>query len=366
MNFFRELKIPVQDRADIFYPAILVIIIGSLYLITLLPGIGYWGDVAEFQYIGKILGTTHPSGYPGYLMINHLFVSLFPIGSLAYKANLLSVLFSLLTLIILYKTLRLLKISPYISFISAMTFGLMYTFWFESVIAEVFTLNALFLSGITYFLLKWEYHRNNSDLLYALFLFALSLGNHISMVFFLPAILILILMTDHRIILDKKNILWVMAFAIIGASQYLYIAWRSLTPGSHLYSPINSVSSFFSYVTGTEYQNQILSLPLSYIISDRIPWITGLFTQELLILIPFVIIGIWLMKERKFAIFLVIGSLILIVYYIGYNSWDSFKYFIPCYYIALLFSAVALSAVYEYIRNKPHTISSVASPFSSC
>ena len=76
------------------------------YLSTLLPGIGYSGDTIKFQYLGKVLGIPHAPGYPLYLVLNHLFVSFFPFGSLAYKVNLLSAIYALGACLVLFKLLN--------------------------------------------------------------------------------------------------------------------------------------------------------------------------------------------------------------------------------------------------------------------
>jgi hypothetical protein len=45
-------------------PLLLILILGSIYSLTLLPGVGYSGDTAKFQYVGHVLGTDHPPGCP--------------------------------------------------------------------------------------------------------------------------------------------------------------------------------------------------------------------------------------------------------------------------------------------------------------
>src|SRR5688500_17569623 len=81
--------------------SLLVAALGASYVATLLPGVGYSGDTAEFQFAGKVLGTTHPTGYPTYLVLNHLFVRLWPFGTVAYKANLLSAVFCVTAIVFL-------------------------------------------------------------------------------------------------------------------------------------------------------------------------------------------------------------------------------------------------------------------------
>ena len=59
-----------------------------IYLRTLLPGPSV-GDWAEMQWIPARLAIPHPTGYPLYVLVGKLF-SLIPVGSLGFRAELLS------------------------------------------------------------------------------------------------------------------------------------------------------------------------------------------------------------------------------------------------------------------------------------
>ena len=61
----------------------------ATYLVTMYPGLGGGGDAAKFRYLGHVLGTAHPPGYPLYTLVSWLF-SVLPVGSLAYRINLMS------------------------------------------------------------------------------------------------------------------------------------------------------------------------------------------------------------------------------------------------------------------------------------
>jgi hypothetical protein len=57
---------------------------------VLLPGQGFW-DTGQFQTVGPLLGTAHPTGYPGYLLLGWLAsLALAPLGEPAFRMNLLS------------------------------------------------------------------------------------------------------------------------------------------------------------------------------------------------------------------------------------------------------------------------------------
>ena len=110
-------------------PTLTVIAIFLIYLRTLLPGIGYSGDTSKFQFIGKVLGTPHEPGSPTYVMLNYLFVNLFPTGATAFKANLFSAITSMLCLLVLSRSLILLGVRPFTTACTVAVFGFTYTFW---------------------------------------------------------------------------------------------------------------------------------------------------------------------------------------------------------------------------------------------
>ncbi|TAN57710.1 DUF2723 domain-containing protein, partial [Patescibacteria group bacterium] len=61
----------------------------TVYLMTLAPTI-YIEDAAEFAAAVPILGITHPSGFPLYMLLGKLFTILVPIGNMAFRVNLFS------------------------------------------------------------------------------------------------------------------------------------------------------------------------------------------------------------------------------------------------------------------------------------
>jgi hypothetical protein len=62
-----------------------------LYVVTLTPGLAHLGgDGRELTVVAARLGLAHPSGYPLYTWIGHLFTRLVPLGDVAYRMNLMS------------------------------------------------------------------------------------------------------------------------------------------------------------------------------------------------------------------------------------------------------------------------------------
>ena len=66
----------------------------ALVIPTLAPGVVSYagGDTAEFQTVGPVLGTAHPTGYPAYVVLGFIASHLLPFGEAAYRMNLLQAL----------------------------------------------------------------------------------------------------------------------------------------------------------------------------------------------------------------------------------------------------------------------------------
>jgi len=86
----RRQKVGKSLRWDAFAAVLAAILAFLTYGATLLPGAGYSGDVAKFQFVGWSLGTPHATGYPAWMLASHAFTRLLPVGSIAWRANLLS------------------------------------------------------------------------------------------------------------------------------------------------------------------------------------------------------------------------------------------------------------------------------------
>jgi len=200
----------------------------ALYVSTMPPSIavvGYAADTLKFQYIGKIFGTPH-FGYPTYMFLNILFCRL-PFFNLAYRLNLLSALLASGTLVMVYFIILFLVRSRAIASICALLFGVAYTFWENAIIAEVYTLNTLFMSAVVLLMLKWGESRQSRFFYFGCLVYAVSFGNHLIQITLLPALIFWTFAVDPRILLKKKTYLFVSLAILLGMSQYGYVLLRS-------------------------------------------------------------------------------------------------------------------------------------------
>src|SRR3989339_721776 len=123
---------------------VLFVFILSVYLLTLAPTIGFRdsGDMVTASYL---LGISHPSGFPLYMLIGKAF-SFMPVSEIAFRYNLMSALFGALAVILVFFSVKRLLKSSFISAIVSLMLAFSVTFWAYSIFAEKYSLYAFFAS----------------------------------------------------------------------------------------------------------------------------------------------------------------------------------------------------------------------------
>jgi hypothetical protein len=202
-----------------------------LYLRTLAPTILPYDspdllDVPMLQMQVCVLGMTHPTGYPSYLMLSHLFTYL-PFGDCAYRANLASAAYAALSVAAVFAAGYLLGRRVVAAAAAALAFGLGGTLWSQAVMAEVYTLNALLVGVTILTLLLWRERRRERYLLLSAFLAGFCMTNHLTSGLLLPAILLFVALVDRRKLVDLKLVLKGAVLFLVGLAPYLYLPIRS-------------------------------------------------------------------------------------------------------------------------------------------
>jgi len=200
------------QKKDFYWAGVLLLLSFVLYLFTLTPRICA-GDSGELTTAIYNLGAAHPPGYPLYTILGKIFTYI-PVGTIAYRVNLLSAVFAALTIpflfLFLVKLLQtsLEKLSPLrdriIASAGTLLFAVSQTHWSQAVIAEVYALNIFFAPLLLFSILVWQErvflslkqgvpaYGERLLLLFAL-LMGMSLTNHLLLVgYMFPLVLFII------------------------------------------------------------------------------------------------------------------------------------------------------------------------------
>lgn len=322
----------------------------AAYIATLLPGVGYHGDTIQFQSIGKLLGIAHPPGYPGYALLNHLFTRLPLDGSIAYKANLMSAFFGAGAVFLLYGILRVLTVRAPLALLASLAFAFFEVFWSKAVVAEVYTLNVFYMAGVILLLFLWRERGKDRYYLGACLVYALSFGNHLTMITLLPAFAFFVLATDWRVVLRRRNIALVLLFIALGASQYLYLFIRTSQGTVWLNTQVNSLNSFIHMVTAQSFRGYMFRYGLGETLTTRLPlylaWVTVVVGWVGWGLAAVGVFSLW--RHRRWsALCLLLGLLGNLVYTLPYDDGSGIngEFAIPTYLFLTVFLGMGAQAL---------------------
>ncbi len=328
-----------------------------LYLRTLAPTVLYYArptllDSAMFQAQLTTLGVTHPTGYPTYTMLGHLFTYL-PVGDPAYRVNLFSALMGGAAVVTLYALALRLTGSILGAGIGALAFAVGDTFWSQAIIAEVYTLNVLFISSVLLLLVLWRDSRRERYLLGACLLMGLSLTHHLTSGLLLPGAAIFVFAVDKRTFIRWGTVLKGAGLFLIGLLPYLYLPIRaSMNPPMNEADP-TTPARFWELVNGGQLTGVFGAFGPD-LIPLRLSFFGGYMGDEFSVVLLFLgMFGAVVAVFRDRAAAAMLGFLFLtwLAYAIEYEIFDFFLYFIPPYLILALFMAFGVAAVFDVVRR---------------
>jgi len=245
---------PLRRQGTALLGGAVAVFVGILYIGTLAPTVLPYGapdtlDSPMLQTEVTVLGVGHPTGYPTYMMLTHLFTYL-PFGDPAYRVNLASAVYGVSAVSVVYLAGLRLAGRAVAAAAGALAFGLSEAFWSQAVIAEVYTFEALLVALVTFVLLLWRDRRDGKYLLLSAFLVSLSLTHHLTSVLLVPGALAFVFLTDRRVFSRTGLMLKSIGLFVLGLLPLLYLPVRAL-----MYAPLNEADPstpwrFLLLVTG--------------------------------------------------------------------------------------------------------------------
>ena len=147
-----------------------------------------------------------------------------------HRINLFSALLGALTVGLAFLIARRLGCRRVIAAAAALGLASGAIFWSQAVIAEVYTLNAAIVAACCCRCLSGARRTARAGAFVAVAMFAAGLGNHTTIVGFVPGIVIFALLTDARFALRPRTLAVTAGMLAGGLLQYVFILWRSSQP----------------------------------------------------------------------------------------------------------------------------------------
>lgn len=309
-----------------------------LYLVTSYPTVAFI-DSGELAIVNWTLGIAHPTGYPLYTVLGHIF-SFLPQRLIATQ-SLFGSLCTATAVAVLFFTLagfaRRRQISHVVaSAISSLVFAIAPLIWSQGITNEVYGLHLLFICLMLYFLSRPFSGRN---LIIYSYLVGLSFGNHLSTILTVPAFLVYAFLNRGRL-KEAPRAIWLSLGAIaISTTIYLYLPIRSsLDPLMNWGEPANW-ASFIRHVSGWQYQVWMFDRGLPEILRQLGVFAVTMFEQFPVTFWPFVLLGLWygFRRFRPLSVFALLIFLFDIIYALNFSIPDIDNYLIPAVAALYLF-----------------------------
>jgi len=287
-----------------------------------------------------------------------------PIGDIAYRLNLFSVIFGALTTLFLFLTINKLLKNEFISFISSMIFAFIVPFWSVANRLEFDTLNTFFIILLIFSAIVYSENKTRKFLYFFFFCLGLSLTNHPLTFFLVPAIALYVIIINPRIFKSLKAIFISAGFFILPLLSYFYLYIRSLQG----FGEVNTLRRLFYYVTGRGVTGEIHGgsfgdKDISLIIKVIKDYLNILYNTYGILLIIIAVIGLIFLirKNKKFGIctfLLIIFNFIVPPLYIGHANPNYLlgPMIVISFYIAFGLLSLLNGAVFLFdrsLRNKP-------------
>jgi hypothetical protein len=377
-----------------------------IYWLTLAPHLTFT-DAGELASVAVTLGVAHPTGYPLFTLLAHLWTKLpFPVTPI-YALNLFAAFCTALSAVLFFKVALLLmehlaalplhkpptskgkkdtagknpkeknsraaapaELVPresllLIAFCGTLTYAFARTIWAQATSIEVYSLHLVMLSLSIFFFLNvflteekntGDFHFTREAILpLALWAFILGIGftNHLTMVLQAPAMLFLFFKRFGFKQGAWKRVAVMAVPFLVGLSVYLYLPLRSsMLPEFNWGEVHRGVDKFLYHTGGKQYQINMFNgswLPQFVTFFKLYGFQLG-FIGFLPMLIG--LVELWKIARDIFW-FLVLLILGCVFYSVNYNIHDIESYFALAFLASLLVMTLGL---YFFLSRKPNLI----------
>jgi hypothetical protein len=332
-----------------------------VYILTLAPTV-FLLDSAELTLAAATLGLVHSPGYPLHLVLGH-FVTYLPVGDLGYRLNLLSALAGAGTASALAALVtRLTR-----GYLPALVAGLSYAFcfyaWALSVVAEVYTLQALFLAGLLLILWQWRTSGGRGWLLSGAVLAGLAAGNSANTVLWWPGLALLGWTSPHHRHLSPADYGRALAALTLGLAPVLYLPLCSASQpefaqvghfdAAGQFHPLDLTQprNLIWYLSGGQFSQWVFRYTPAQYAQEALRFLHWLWAAFLGAGLPLGAVGIWRLwrRERAAAAGLFLTALLPALFFIGYRIMDKDTMFLPVYLVWAVFLGLGVGWLLEHV-----------------
>jgi hypothetical protein len=358
-----EVRLSVAGATTVF------VVSAVYYGLCLYPGLGgelNAGDSAKFQILGHTPIMVHGPGYPFVLLLGEVVRALaLPLPPWWTMTFALSALPAAVANAVAFLIVHRLTSNFVLALAGALLLGSAHLMSIQATEAEVYALNIAFLLTTLYLLLLFSQTRRPGFFVAACAVYAISFGDHLMMIMLVP-LFVWMTVLHRRIVLRPGTMIAVFIFILLGASQYLFLAYVAHDPrtsySEYMLLP-PTAAELMEYISGMYFKNLFGSgfystkniLELLKTFRSAHPWVSA----------PLIGVGLalflygWNLKDdtwRGIALLLG-GATCFLPFVLGYGPFDIQAFHLPVLAPVLL---AAVASLGWSLRRRPALLSVVA------
>lgn len=238
-----------------------------LYVLTLAPDM-VGGDAGEFQFVPYVLGIPHHTGYPLYTLLGKVW-SLVPLGSVAFRMNLLSAIFAAVTVAIVCLVAADLtgKLAP--ALLASASLAVTQLFWLWGTVAGVRSSTALVTALLLYLAIRWQSKSADDPngrearraFLWLALAYGASLAHHRSAILLALPLALFVLAVNARMLLSVRTVGMSVLLFVLPLLTYLYLPIRSIMGSPFDQFHPDTLPRFLDLVLATRLSESFFSVP---------------------------------------------------------------------------------------------------------
>lgn len=192
-------------------------------------------DTAELQGVPYILGITHPTGFPFYVLLGYVWSHAVPLGTIAFRLNVLSGIALATAAALAYACALELRAWRPVALAATLWFALTQNVWSHGVRAEAQDLAVACEAFAIYAFLRWMHGRGDRWFAAAFAAFGLGVAAHPNAIWLAPALAAGAIVAKPRP--PARLIAASLALTAAGLLLYLYLPLRSAYVVAHGLDP---------------------------------------------------------------------------------------------------------------------------------
>ena len=354
----------VTARLSRFAPLIVGVIVFGAARLALLPGLAFW-DTGEYQAVGPLMGTAHPTGFPTWVLLAWLAgVVLQPLGDAAFRMNLLAAICLGVAAGVSVDLARTLTRSTALGIAAGLGMGLTPAVWAIGTHAETHALHLALVAILLWLLVGWEDRARDVDdperrdradrwLIAATTVYALAVGNHSLTLLLAPAVGLFVLAVEPAIWRRPSLIAGCVAvLAVTLVVVYLELPLRAGPFRAPLvYGQPDTWDGFWYVVLGEQFRGSVVD-PFGDLGGKALALVTRA-TREFGALAPLIPLSFLatVVRRPRYALLTGVAAVTTCFFAASYVNADIGRYYVVPWLVAWTWLAILASLVAMAVAN---------------